>query len=483
MFFKKRVPLLIVIASLMVLALIAAQCGAAPTPETIVETVVVEKEVEGETITVVETVVVEVVETVEVEKIVEVEAEPEEVECNVEAPAEKTRVNMIGWTYPIVDFYAEELEKCNDVDNLTVNTQLLDSGSAHDQIRLALSSGETSPYDIIMNDDAFVVELGNEGWLLPLDDLIEKYKDEYDLADIPDSVWDTGTIDGKIYAVPIEANTIHLFYRPDLLEKYNLEVPETYDDVIAACEVLKQEDSIDLPFTMNLHAGWAWRIEFHNFLKASGGQWLNEDSTPAFDSPEGVAAVEKMLEVVNACMGEEGLTFSIDDSEIGMETGALAMVNIWASRAANMDNPEKSEFVGGINFAPAPSVIEGGPHAGPAAVSYYSIPAKTQLDHDLVFRVIMEATDYDSQIGAAMLGIPTRKSILEVAESRYLSAAMETIANGAGNYGPDPAVALAETAIANWLPKVATGELSPQEALDAAAEEYISEATAQGYLQ
>ena len=62
---------------------------------------------------------------------------------------------------------------------------------------------------------------------------------------------------------------------------------------------------------------------------------------PTFNSDAGVAALTKMKEVVDGCMGAEGLTYSIDDSEIGMETGTLAFVHIWASRAANMDDPDK----------------------------------------------------------------------------------------------------------------------------------------------
>jgi peptide/nickel transport system substrate-binding protein len=56
MFSKKTLLFL----SVMVLLGLIAACGAQPTPQTIIETVVVEKEVEGETITVVETVEVEV---------------------------------------------------------------------------------------------------------------------------------------------------------------------------------------------------------------------------------------------------------------------------------------------------------------------------------------------------------------------------------------------------------------------------------------
>ncbi|MCX7707851.1 MAG: extracellular solute-binding protein, partial [Anaerolineae bacterium] len=267
-------------------------------------------------------------------------------------------------------------------------------------------------------------------------------------------------------------------------QKYGLRVPETYDDVIASCAVLKQEKDLDLPFTINLHAGWAWRVEFHNMLKAYGGKWLNDDSTPAFNSPEGVKAVKKILEVVEACMGQEGLTWSIDNTEIGLETGTLASANTWASRAANMDNPDKSKFVGIIGFAPAPRAVPGGPHAGPAAADFYAIPTKTDVDPDLIFRVIMEAADLESQTQAAKLGLVTRKAVAEGGTGgRYLQAALETIANGASNYGTNPAVALARAAIENTLPKVATGEMTPEQALNAAADLYVTEAKKQGYIK
>ena len=67
--------------------------------------------------------------------------------------------------------------------------------------------------------------------------------------------------------------------------------------------------------------------------------------------------------------------------------------------------------------------------------------------------------------------------------ARYLEAALETIANGASNYGPNPAGALARTAIENTLPKVATGEMTAKQALDVAAELYVAEATKQGYIK
>ena len=106
------------------------------------------------------------------------------------------------------------------------------------------------------------------------------------------------------------------------------------------------------------------------------------------------------------------------------------------------------------------------------------------MDPDLIFRVIMEAADLESQLEAAKLGLVTRSTIAKEGKGgRYLEAALETIANGASNYGPNPAGALARTAIENTLPKVGTGEMTPQQALDAAAELYVAEAKKQGYIK
>lgn len=35
-------------------------------------------------------------------------------ECNIDPPAETADVTMIGWTFPIMDFCAEELAACDD---------------------------------------------------------------------------------------------------------------------------------------------------------------------------------------------------------------------------------------------------------------------------------------------------------------------------------------------------------------------------------
>jgi sorbitol/mannitol transport system substrate-binding protein len=483
----KTASKLFVLIALIAIVISVVSC-ASPTPVTVKETVIVAgtPKVVEKTVVVQQTVAVPqtVVVTLPTPTATPNPNAPVTVPCDFPAPASAQNVSVIGWTFPIMDYYANEMKQCNNVKNVKVDVKLLDSASAQQQVRTALAGGAKSPYAIVHGANDQVVAWSSQGWMRPLDDLVKKYWDKYDLGDIPQSAWDGATVDGKIYGVPITANTLMLFYRPDLFDKYKLQVPTTYDEVIAACKVLKAENTIDLPFTINLHAGWAWDYEFLPFIRAYGGDYLNPDNTPAFNSPAGVAALTKMKEVVDACMGPKGLTYSIDQSETALENGRLAFAQIWASRAANMDDPTKSKFVGKINFAPAAAPKAGGPLGGTVWNDFYMIPAKSDVDPEVAFQIIMEATKLDAQKQAGKLGMITRTKVGAAGiGGRYFPAANTTIAKGAGSYQKVPANSLALTALANWLPLVATGELTPKDALDKAAADYTKEAKAQGFIK
>ena len=180
-------------------------------------------------------------------------------------------------------------------------------------------------------------------------------------------------------------------------------------------------------------------------------------------------------------MGMDGYTFGLNDQEVAVQIGMLPATNMWASRAANMSDPERTDLVDVIAYAPAPRVTEDGPRAGSAWNDYYMIPLNTTNDPDLIFRVIMEAADERSQRDGAEIGMVTRLSVAEYG-GPYLEAAGQTIAEGIGIYDKNQAVGIVRAKLGEFLPLVGTGEMTAEEALNAAADAYIEEATAQGFI-
>ena len=386
----------------------------------------------------------------------------------------------MGWGFAATEFYAAELAKCGDVDNITVDIQLPDFTTAVESVRLALAAGGDSPFDIIHVTNPEATEFGSAGWLLPLDDLIDKYRDQYNLDDIPQSAWDGAKIDGKLLGVPVIGDSQIIAYRSDLFEEFGLAVPTTYDEIITACGVLAGAPGIDLPFAIDFSADWAIEIEFLAAIRSFGGDYLNADNTPSFNSPEGVAALNKMKELGDACMGDAYLSYGYEAGAVGVENGTVAFTSMWATGMDLMSDPEATDFAEEIMYAPAAAPTEGGLLGGTAWHNYYSIAATTTGDPDLIFRAIMEMADEVSQTEGAQFGVVTRESVTEGVPT--LVSVNITIADGVGPYENNPAIAVVQVALGNWLPFVMSGEMTPQEALDASAEEYIAEATLQGFM-
>ncbi|MEL6403727.1 MAG: extracellular solute-binding protein [Chloroflexota bacterium] len=403
--------------------------------------------------------------------------------CDVAAPSEPTEVNFIGGTFPILDFYAAELSECDDVENLSINTQLPQSSDAQSEIRLAASAGGSSPFDIIHGSNDFINEVAAQGYLLPLNDLIETYSEEFALDDIAPAFFDAVTQDGNIYGIPVIVNTQHFYYNTTILADAGIEAPTTYEEVIEMCQTVDTEAlDVDYLFGMVVSANWAWRIEFVNIYGAFGGTLLDEDNMPMFNSETGVEALEFMQELVGACLGDEGVLLSTDDLQAGIANGSIAMGHMWASRAALMDDEELSLVVGEIEFAPALYPTADTPQRGGMAWSdFLSIPATSDVDPDLLFQLIMEAADLDSQIEAASLGLVPRNEASPFA-ARYSDASLQTIAEGAPAL-VKPADQLVLRALEEFVPMVYTGDMTAQEALDAAAAAYVENATIEGFIE
>jgi multiple sugar transport system substrate-binding protein len=223
-----------------VLALIAAQCGPAPTPETVtvIETVIVEKEVEGETVTVVET--VEVVQTVEVEveKVVEVEVTAEAAAL----PYEGVEINVLTFTGPQI---AEPLQRrgpdFTELTGATVNVTIVPFSDLYQKILTDVATG-TDSFDAWVFAPQWMVDYIVPGYVEDLTDRIE--------AD-PDLEWEdvapffrdfSASYEGSIYTIPLDGDFHMVYYRTDLLEEAGLEPPKTWDDYLEIAAAFHGQD-------------------------------------------------------------------------------------------------------------------------------------------------------------------------------------------------------------------------------------------------
>lgn len=399
-------------------------------------------------------------------------------ECNIPNPAEEVEIDVMGWEFPIITQYAEELEECEE-GNYSFNIQFLDSAEAQDAMRLDGSTGSPE-FEIYQGSNSFILELANSGALMPLNDLIAKYGADYGLDEIDQAFFDFASLDGNVYAIPMVSNTMHLFYNEPKLTEVGVDVPTTFTEALEACPAI-QAAGYDTGFMYMLSAGWAWAIEFNSVLGSLGVRLVDETTgAPNFNSPEGIEAATILTDMLATCGGTAASTYSTDDIQAAFQTGEIILGHTWASRAAAMDDPEASTEVGNIQFAPALS-SGGNILAAPAYIDGYGIPVGADGDIDAIFLSILAAADTESQEAAAAFGLVTRDGVSNPDGPRDGDAAAVSLVNGRGPDLPTAAAAIARAKVGDALITILDGT-SIEDALAEAEAAYLEEAEAQDLL-
>ncbi|WP_327584489.1 extracellular solute-binding protein [Nonomuraea sp. NBC_00507] len=108
-------------------------------------------------------------------------------------------------------------------------------------------------------------------------------------AQIPKNLFGLETIDGEVYAMPWGAGTRAVMYRKDWFEDLKIEVPKTWDDVLAAAKKIQDEKGKDVDgFAFNggsdanhLLGAMAWS-EGGEYAVKEGDKWVGKLTDPAF---------------------------------------------------------------------------------------------------------------------------------------------------------------------------------------------------------
>lgn len=157
------------------------------------------------------------------------------------------------------------------------------------ELTQAFAAG-SSPFDAGHVTNSSITPLQAKGLLQPLNDLVEKYRAQYSIE--PGMEIRFGD---DIMAIAFMANAQVLYYRKDLFEKHDIAVPATWDEVIAAAEVLKDDPEIAFPFGAAYASGWELGNDFLDIFIGKGGRLVDPATgEAAFNGPEGLATLELM---------------------------------------------------------------------------------------------------------------------------------------------------------------------------------------------
>ncbi|MAC78853.1 MAG: sugar ABC transporter substrate-binding protein [Rhodobacteraceae bacterium] len=316
------------------------------------------------------------------------------------------------------------------------------------------------------------------------------------LDDFVDANMAAATLDGKLVMLPrAQFDVSALYYKKDLYEDdekkaafeaeygYPLAVPETWDQVSDQAKFFADAPN----FYGTQYAGKEEAIagRFYEMLVADGGEFLNADGEPAFNSDAGVEALNWFVDLYNAKAVPVGVpNYLWDDLGQGFASGTVALNLDWPGWASFFNDPDASRVAGDVGVAPPP-MGSGGKRTGWSGFHGFSVTNDCE-NPEAAASLVWFLTNADSQkLESAAGPLPTRDSVWEYVieqakDDPYRTQVLQAFQTAAATAFPVPQTP-SWIEITNVLyPELQAailGDKTPQDALNDAAKEatYILE--------
>ena len=209
---------------------------------------------------------------------------------------DKTAINVIisqygNYTQEWWTQFEKDFEAANDTVDL--NIEIVSWNDIYSVVSTRIQSKQQPD---ILNISGFADYVADD-LLIPA----EAYTSDEVKAKIIPSFWESNDIDGTVWALPILASCRLLFCNMDLLSEAGVaEAPKTWDDVLTACQAVKDKfgDTI-VPWGLDI-SNDEGQAAFSYYSWNMGGGFVDGNGDWALNSAENVQAVEYIKKLIDS---------------------------------------------------------------------------------------------------------------------------------------------------------------------------------------
>lgn len=326
------------------------------------------------------------------------EATPEAMmECPEGEPTIRAALGAVGVELEVGQAQAERyMEMCPNVtiELIEVPDQATDRLALYQQIWEA-QSGEIDIFQVDVIWPGIIAE--------HVVDLQEYLSEDYIDQFFPDMIAGQ-TIDGKLVAIPWFTDAAGLYYRTDLLEKYGLEVPTTWEELETAAQTIQEGERAE---GNNEFYGFVWQGNSYEGLTCDAHEWLVSETGETFIAPDGtvnvnndafINALERAAGWVGNISPEAVTTYGEEESRAVWQAGNAAFMRNWPY-AYGLGNAEDSVIAGMFDYAPLPM----GESRAAACLGGWQLAVSQYSDNvDAAVDVVRFLASYDEQKARAL---------------------------------------------------------------------------------
>ena len=368
--------------------------------------------------------------------------------AQIKSKYDGTELNLAFGTHPSTEAYQAMAADFTEKTGITVNWDVLENVSLKDK-QLLEFTGHTGMYDVLMMDGFWISEYAPKQVVVTLDDYLadpDMTPAWFDYEDIlPAFRNGLGMYDGNTYGIPTAGESRFLAYRTDLFEKYDQEVPETLDEMLEVAEFFngKEDGLYGMAFRgqkgIMFASGWLTLV--YNF----GDGFVDQETWEArMDSEDVKESLDYFTKLLKTCPPDV-LNFTHEEATSAFVSGKTAMWYDATALVPWLEDPERSQVIGNIGYAPPPPGPAG--DGGVLAGWNMSISADSENKEAAWAFIVYMTSKENAMTYVENGGVPSRTSTLmdPVFQESNPSADAQLAAF-------DASQALVERGI-NWIPQ------------------------------
>lgn len=213
---------------------------------------------------------------------------------------------------------------------------------------------ESDTYTVLNLDVVWTSEFAANRWIAPLPE------DELPVAEMIPATVEAGTYADQLFAAPYYTDGALLYGRSDLLDAAGVQMPQTWDEMQAACDAV-----LALPEAegMSCYAGQfdkneGLTVNFSEAVTSAGGTLFTEDGQPSVDTPEALTALNFLVDGFESGMiPEKAITFQEEQGRQAFQSGDLVFLRNWPYIYNPLSAEDgSSEVAGKFEVGPIPGL-------------------------------------------------------------------------------------------------------------------------------
>ena len=266
---------------------------------------------------------------------------------------------VLGDTGTGLTFLQSQVDRyvaANPGDKVTIVPMPSSTTDQFGQYKLWLAAGNTD-IDVYTTDVIWAPQLADQ-----FTDLTEATKDV--VAGYFPAIIESQTVNGKLVALPSFTDAPALYYRKDLLEKYKLPVPKTWDELAATAKTVQDgeraagnADMWGFVFQGNAYEGLT--CDALEWVKSSGGgQIIEADGSISINNPKAAAALDRAKGWVGTISPPGVLSYMEEESRGVWQLGNAVFMRNWPY-AYQLGNGDDSAVKGKFDVTTLPVGAEG----------------------------------------------------------------------------------------------------------------------------